>query len=118
MRLSPRASPELHRTPDSSRSTRARGCVANPQRLRHVPKQQQLCFVAAPEEKKISEVKADEKQTGKLCQFCSNEGGTEEKGIPKERLVLATDSEVTSDIKKKLISWGKGAAMGLGPRFA
>lgn len=68
--------------------------------------------------KKISEVKADEKQTGKLCQFCSNEGGTEEKGIPKERLVLTTDSEVTSDIKKKLISWGKAAAMGLGPRFA
>lgn len=40
-------------------------------------------------EKNISEVKADEKRTGKLCQFCSNRG---EKGIPKERLVLATNT--------------------------
>lgn len=54
---------------------------------------------SSPEEKKKSQGKADEKQTGN-CVSSASTGEKGEKGIPKERLVLATDSKVMSDIKR------------------
>lgn len=73
----------------------------NWQHLWHVPEQQQLCCTAVPvpEEKINLRLKQMKSKQGN-CVSSAATGEIGEKGIPKERLVLATDSKVMSDIKR------------------
>lgn len=119
MCLSPRASLELRRT---SEQLEVHMCPGTCGRIAAFMARAKAAVVVlhgrAGGEKKYLRLKQMKSKQGNCVSSAATGGGTGEKGIPKERLALTTDSEVTSDIKNKLISWGKAAATGLGPGFA